>query len=135
LIDEYGAESAADVMLINVAVLSYHHTIRVNGWIGNVAAQIEAEFFGTTGLGVALDGQRRSPYDVKIKGLRVIEMINRFEEQLLPLLDRSNRMMLRNLKALQARRQPPAPNVSIASAGQVNVGGQQVNTTGATQQV
>src|SRR5918992_3642601 len=73
LIDEYGAESAADLMLIDVAVLAYHHTLRVNGWIGNLAGQVESEVFGTEGLSVAVDGKRRSTWDVKIKGLRVVE--------------------------------------------------------------
>jgi hypothetical protein len=36
-------------------------------------------------------------------------------------------MMLRNLKALQARRQAPAPTVSIGQAGQVNVAASQEN--------
>jgi hypothetical protein len=128
LIDEYGAESAADVMLIDVAVMSYYHTLRINGWIGNLAGQIESEFFGTDGLGVVVDSKRRSTWDVKIKGLRVVELLHRLDEQILPLLDRSNRMMLRNLKALHARRQPSSPTVSI---GQVNVANQQINSTGA----
>ena len=38
-------------------------------------------------------------------------------------------MMIRNLKALEARRQPPAHSVSIGRAGQVNVGQQQVNAS------
>ncbi len=127
LIDEYGAESAADCMLIDVAVLSYYHTLRINGWVGNLASMVETDFFGTDGLDVVVDGRKRSTWDVKIKGLRVVEIIDRLGEQILPLLDRSNRMMLRNLKALQARRQPPVPNVSIASAGQVNVAAVQTN--------
>ena len=36
-------------------------------------------------------------------------------------------MMLRNLKALEDRRRPPAPNLNIGTAGQVNVGQQQNN--------
>src|SRR3954452_4326947 len=52
LIDEYGAESAADVMLIDVAVIGYYQTLRINGWVGNLAAQVESEFFGTSGLSV-----------------------------------------------------------------------------------
>jgi hypothetical protein len=43
----------------------------------------------------------------------------------MPLLDRA--MMLRNLKALEDRRRAPAPSLNIGSAGQVNVGQQQVN--------
>jgi len=127
LIDEYGAESAADLMLIDVAVLAYHHTLRVNGWIGNLATEVESEFFGTEGLGVVVDGKHRSTWDVRIKGLRVVELLHRLDEQILPLLDRSNKMMLRNLKALQVRRQTPAPSVSIGQAGQVNVAAVQNN--------
>jgi hypothetical protein len=46
---------------------------------------------------------------------------------LLPLPDRCDRMMLRNLKALKSLRQPAAPSVSIGAAGQVNVATQQAN--------
>ena len=45
----------------------------------------------------------------------------------MPLLDRSNKMMLRNLKAFENRRHLPAPSVSIAQVGQVNVGAVQQN--------
>lgn len=38
--------------------------------------------------------------------------------------------MLRNLKALKAVREVPAPSVSIGSAGQVNVGTTQANAIG-----
>jgi len=40
---------------------------------------------------------------------------------LLPLFDRSNRMMLRNLKAPKDHKRPPAPNLNINQAQQVNV--------------
>jgi len=127
LLDEYRAESAADIMLIDVAVLSYYHTLRINGWIGNLSSKIEGEFFGTDGLSVSVKGQSKSAFGMKIDGLHVAEIVERLGEQLLPLLDRSNRMMLRNLKALQARRQPPAPSVSIGQAGRVNVAAVQSN--------
>ena len=45
----------------------------------------------------------------------------------MPLLDRCNRM-LRYLNRLGALREGPVPTVSIGSAGQVNVAGEQVNT-------
>ena len=41
LIDEHGATTAAELMLIDVAVLSYYHTLRINGWIGNFAFLID----------------------------------------------------------------------------------------------
>jgi hypothetical protein len=51
----------------------------------------------------------------------------RLAERLMPLLDRSNHIMLRNLKALRTMRERQAPTVSIGSAGQVNVAQAQVN--------
>ena len=130
LIDEHGVTTAADLMLIDVAVLSYYHTLRINGWVDDMAAWLEAEFFRREGLSIAERDRfdRPQPRGVtRIRGLLVEEIVQRLAEQLMPLLDRSNRMMLRNLKALQARREGPAPSVSIGSAGQVNVAGQQVN--------
>lgn len=130
LIDEYGAESAADLMLIDVAVIGYYHTLRINSWVGNLQGQIESEFFGADGLSVVVDGKQRSTWDIKVKGLRVVELLDRLGEQILPLLDRSNRLMIRNLKALEARKQPPSPSVTIGQAGQVNVGTVQTNPSG-----
>lgn len=128
LIDEHGVTSAAELMMVDAAVLSYYHTLRVNGWIGNLAQRLEAEFFRKEGLSVNVQGQTKSSWDVKIRGLHVEEIVERLGQQLMPLLDRSNRMMLRNLKALRERGRGSAPSVSIGSAGQVNVAAQQVNT-------
>jgi hypothetical protein len=126
LIDEHGATGAAELMLIDVAVLSYYHTLRINGWIGNFAFLVESEFFGTSGPSARFQ-DRYGRGSHRINGLTVEGHIERIGEQLLPLLDRCNRMMLRNLKALKTLREGPAPSVSIRSAGQVNVAGQQVN--------
>jgi hypothetical protein len=62
------------------------------------------------------------------RALHVEQRVERLSERLLPLLDRANRMMIRNLKAIQALRPVPAPAVAIASTGQVNVGALQQNT-------
>src|SRR5207248_1746754 len=128
LVDEHGATTAAELMLIDVAVLSYYHTIRINGWIGNFAFLIESEFFSKQ----SLSAKFRDKYGhgaSEIRGLRVEDHVHRMGEQLLPLLDRCNRMMLRNLKALKALREPNGPSVSIGAAGQVNVAQAQVNAS------
>ncbi len=62
-----------------------------------------------------------------VDGLKVEDLVQRIGEQLLPLLDRCNRLMLRNLRALRERRRDPTPTVSIASVGQVKLGARQVN--------
>jgi hypothetical protein len=129
LIDEYGATTAADLMLIDVAVLAYYHTLRVNGWIGNFASLIEHEFFQKESLSAKFQ-DRHGRGSQRIDGLQVEDHVERIGEQLLPLLDRCNRMMLRNLKAVHALREPVPPSVSIGAAGQVNVAGQQINAGG-----
>src|SRR5438874_2024541 len=126
LIDEHGATTAAELMVIDFAVISFYHTLRINGWIGNFAALIEHEFFGKQGLSAKFT-DRYGRHNDTVRGLRVEDHVDRIAEQLLPLLDRCNRMMLRNLKALKTMREGPVPNVSIGSAGQVNVGTHQAN--------
>jgi hypothetical protein len=125
LIEEQGATTATDLMLIDSAVLSHYHQLRVNGWIGDLGRLFDAEFFQL----FAASAQLRGPFDSDAaRPFRGEDVAQRIAEQLMPLLDRSNRMMLRNLKALRDRRQGPPPSVSIGAAGQVNVAGvQQVN--------
>lgn len=116
--------TVAELLLVDTAVLAYYHTIRVNGWIGNLALNIENEFFGQEGPHAKLKQQ----YGSQVDGLQVEALLTRLGEQLLPLMERANRMMLRNLAALRDYRKVPA--VSIGSAGQVNVAEKQVNVVG-----
>ena len=55
------------------------------------------------------------------------DIVSQLVERLMPLVDRSNRMMIRNLKALQSLHGRPAPSVSIGSIAQVNVANNQLN--------
>ena len=126
LIDEHDARTAAELMLIDLAVISYYHTLRINGWLGNFAALIEHEFFDKEGPSAKFQ-KRYGRGSHEIDGLRVEDYVHRIGEQLLPLLDRCNRMMLRNLKALKTMREGPAPSVNIGNAGQVNVATNQAN--------
>jgi hypothetical protein len=123
LICEYQVTGAADLLLIDSLLIAYYHQLRINGWIGNFAYLIEAEFFGEEGPRAKL----RQKHGYQVEGLKVEDMIHRIGEELLPLLDRCSRLMLRNLRALRDPRQRPAASVSIASVGQVNVGAQQLN--------
>ena len=123
LLCEYQVTGAADLLLIDSLLIAYHHQLRINGWVGNFASLIEAEFFGEEGPRAKL----RQKHGYQVDGLKVEDFIHRVGEELLPLLDRCNRMMMRNLRALRDPRQRPAASVSIASVGQVNVGAQQVN--------
>jgi hypothetical protein len=124
LVDETGAHTALEFMLIDSAVLAYHHEPRIDGWIGNFSALLENEFFGKESLTapaeeLSRDGQ--CPWTAR-GGHRPSPWGRDF-----PLLDRANRLMLRNLEALHELKLPPQPNVTIGQAGQVNVAQQQVN--------
>jgi hypothetical protein len=124
LMEEEGATTAAEAMMVDCAVLSYYHLLRVNGWIGNLALVVEREFFGLESPTVKL----RSYYGSREAGkLNVEETAQRIGEQFMPLLDRANRMMLRNLRAIRERKVKPAPSVTIGAAAQVNLAQQQVN--------
>ena len=68
LIDEYGAESAADIMLIDVAMIGYFQTLRINGWIGNLQGQVESEAFGTIFVVTNLDNGKKIRCPVQDRG-------------------------------------------------------------------
>ena len=82
------------------------------------------ELFAQPAPAVKLRGQ----HGPAVEGFAVEERLKKLGEVLLPLLDRANRMMIRNLKAMKELRQGPTPAVTVGQAGQVNVGDRQVNT-------
>ncbi len=126
LIEEHDAQTAAEFMLIDSAVLAFYHQLRVTGWIGDLSIWLEREFFGIEGPTARL--KRRHGYAAEeIRGLKAEDIVEQLVERLMPLVDRSNRMLLRNLKALRAMREAPLSSVTIGSAGQVNVAAQQLN--------
>jgi hypothetical protein len=104
LLAESGS-TAADAMLVDLASLSYYHALRVQGWIGNLATLIEHEFFGLESPTATFAREFG-----RAEGLVVEDCVRRLSEQLLPLFDRANRSVIRNLKALKdLRRGPPPP--------------------------
>jgi hypothetical protein len=109
LIAEWRLTTAPGTMLADLAVLSFYHTVRTQGWIGNLALHIEHAFF-------AQDGG---------DGRAVEDHVRRLTEHLMPLLDRANRMFIRNLKAIKELGQGPVPAISIGLAEQVTVTNQQ----------
>jgi hypothetical protein len=117
LIDEWQIDGAAELMLLDLALLAYRNALRVQGWVENLALLVEAECFGLDPPRVRY-GRPHTFAD----GLVVEEHLSRLREQVLPLLDRANRLFIRNLREIKQLRQPPAPFVAVGSAGQVNVG-------------
>ena len=106
----------------DLAVMTYYNALRVQGWMGDLALQIEHECFGQEGPTPKL--QRN--WGV-VEGLAVENTLRRLAEQLIPLFERANQQLIRTLKALRETRGGVPPSVAIHHAGQVNLGQQQVN--------
>jgi len=116
LITESGISTAAETMLVDLAVLNYYHALRVQGWIGDLALQLEQQFFGqdafaTNGQERLRPGARRAAND----------QVRRLGEELMPLADRAHRMFIRNLKAIKELRQGLVPAIAIGRAEHVTV--------------
>jgi hypothetical protein len=56
LVDETGAHTALEFMLIDSDVMAYYHQLRISGWIGDFSALLENEFFGNESLTAKLKG-------------------------------------------------------------------------------
>jgi hypothetical protein len=125
LVEEYCAETPTATMLIDLAVMSYYNALRVQGWIGDLALSIEHEFFCQDGPTAKL----RQKWGYQVEGLVVEESLKRLAEQLLPLFERANRQLIRNLQALRTLRHGSPPAVAIGHAGQVNLAQQQITMT------
>jgi hypothetical protein len=109
-------------MLIDLAVMSYYNALRVQGWIGDLALSIEHAFFCHEGPTTKV----RQKWGYQVEGLVVEASLKRLAEQLMPLCERANRQLLRNLQALRTLRHGPPPAVAIGHARQVNLAHQQI---------
>jgi hypothetical protein len=120
LIAECGITTVTETILVDLTVLSYYHTLRAQRWIGDLALHIEHEFFGQDS-----PTPKASKRFGRADGLAVEEDVRRLVEHLMPLLDRANRMVIRNMKAIKELRQGPVPAIAIGRAEQVTVTNQQ----------
>jgi hypothetical protein len=84
--------TAADIMIIDSAVLAYYNMLRVQGWIGNLSLVVERKLFGQTPLN-EIHGEH--------VGDKLREELHRLGEVLLPLQERAHKMMLRSLDRLR----------------------------------
>lgn len=114
LLEDVDQATAADRMLADSAVVGYRNMLRVQGWVGSLCLQVERHLFGQLDSAVALGSAEAQ---------EVATMIEKLEQQMLPMLERSQRIMLRALDRLEAsRNRKGGASVSIGVAGQVNVG-------------
>lgn len=99
LIADLEMPTAADLMLIDTAVVAYYNFLRVQGWIGNSALVFEGELFGNEPL---------NEIHGSTVGDRLRDQIERLAEVMMPLQDRAHRMLVRSLAQLSRPSSPVA---------------------------
>jgi hypothetical protein len=108
LIEETGAATAGEMMLIDMAVTA--NAMRVQSMVGNASLLIEAEMFGQPNLRAkwkkAHGGRTES-----IGGLAVDEHVARLCEQLMPLIERFHRLGRESIDAIGTVRRAPSVQV------------------------
>lgn len=110
LIEDTRAISAADYMLIDMAVIAHANAIRVQRTINNVALLIEAEMFGQESLHRKWR-REHGRWHERIDGLIVEDYLARLRDDMLPLVERFQRMAQRHIEALSRKRNEPAAHL------------------------
>ena len=114
LLDGIDNPTAVDQMLADNAVMAYRNLLHIQGWFGSLCLVVDRQLFGQLPLDEVLGPSEAN---------EVNSQVERLEHTLLPLLDRAQRMLIRALDRLEARRSSKSSaTVSIGKAGQVNVG-------------
>ncbi len=122
-IAEYQANTAVELMLIDSALIAFFNQLRTQRLIGNLFLATEYEFFGRESPSAKLESEYGS---FAIKSYRVEDLADKLIHDLQPLLDRANRMLLRNIKALRDLKSANI-TVNVNAPSQVNMAQQQVN--------
>lgn len=113
LLAEIGNPTASDMMHVDMAILGYRNCLRLQNLINSVLLEAERQLFCQTSLEDVV-GQSEAG--------EVNRLLEEAEQKLLPLLEKSQRMMNRALDRVSSRaRSGPRANVSIGIAGQVNL--------------
>ncbi len=120
----YDVDSPAEFLTVAMALIAFNQLTRVNELVGNLENRLEDEFFATEGL--REQHERRYGRGTREGALAVEETVRRLGQDLLPLLDRCNRMVIRNLQLLRELKTTPLA-VTVENYGQVNVGQVQTN--------
>ena len=125
-IEEYEIKSIPEYILLDMALVSYFHFLRLNENVNNAMANIEWQMF-------ALDAPMfmKNSYGNRLGAERndkavAEEIAHNLQEILQPVLDKFNRLFIRNLKAMRDLKRGNIL-LNIGNVGQVNIGDQQLN--------
>ena len=119
MIEEMQIESAAEFMLIDCVFMAQYNSLKLQRMLGDLVTQVERELFHDESMSINL----KESGNLEVANFKVEAMLNRASDTLMNLIDRANKMMIRNIKAI---RDLKSGTLSIR-ADQVNIAQQQVN--------
>lgn len=125
-IKDYDIKTAPEFMLLDSALIAYYHQIKLHSMVGNMEAKVERQFFTQEELDYSYPKKGNTTYDFSKPNIAIENIIDSTINKTIPLLDKFNRMFLRNLKALRDLKRSNI-NLNIGNVGQINVGKEQVN--------
>lgn len=132
-IKEYDIKIVPEFVLLDMAMVSYYHYLRINTEIGDLEGSIEWDYFmlnAPTKTTTRKEANIRT-FETTGEGenrARVEDLVDRLKENLLPSLDRFNRMFIRNLKALRDLKRTNI-QLNIGQVGQLNIAEKQINVS------
>ncbi|MBA7485913.1 hypothetical protein ES707_21465 [subsurface metagenome] len=132
-IEEYDVKTVPELILLDMALMSYYHCLRINTEIGDLEGSIEWDYFmlnAPTKTATKKEANIRT-FETTGEGesrARVEGLVDRLKENLLPSLDRFNRMFIRNLKALRDLKRANI-QLNIGQVGQLNIAEKQINVS------
>jgi hypothetical protein len=115
LIEETGAESASELVLIDLAVIAQANAMRIQTMIGNAALIIESEMFGQQSMGAKWKNTHGGRNET-IQGLAVEDHVRALTDRLMPLVEKFHRLAREHIEAIDQLRQKPAVRVERAEA-------------------
>jgi len=132
-IKEYDIKTVPEFVLLDMAMVSYYHYLRINTEIGNLEGSIEWSYFildAPTKTTTRKEANERTfeTTEERESRARVEDLVDRLKEDLLPLMDRFNRMFIRNLKALRDLKRANI-QLKIGQVGQLNIAEKQINVS------
>lgn len=113
LIEEIGATTVSEMVLIDMAVIAFANAMRVQSMVGNISLILEGELFGQPTLN-AIWNREHSQGRREIKGLSVDRYVAQLRDELLPLMERFQSAARANLDAISRQRDAPSSLVERA---------------------
>ena len=113
LLAEIEQPTMIDHMHADSAILAYRHMLRIQEWIDSICLTVERALFGQESL-QEIHGEK--------VGDKLEEQLRKLENDLMPLLHRSQKMLHAALAKLETRSAAATGTVSVRQAKQVNIG-------------